>query len=156
LKSNTLPLTNSALFGSITTRTFCVSIIMSRFAGPSTRSILYCNPEHPPPITATRKAPCGRPCRASSELNFAPAASLSFSSFSFPILTFGTVAVVIVNRYRVQPPQLRRKRSLRTARILQVLRRNPLDFHHRRHPREPIPQPLRLRHPSAVVHQLRA
>src|SRR5438477_10269272 len=57
LKSSSEPLTKSALFGSTTTRTFDVSTRMSRLAGPSTKSILYCNPEHPPPITATRKAP---------------------------------------------------------------------------------------------------
>ncbi len=32
---------------------------MSRLAGPSTRSILYCNPEQPPPMTETLSAPCG-------------------------------------------------------------------------------------------------
>src|SRR5215831_2583836 len=73
LKSSNDPLTNSALFGSTTTRTPSLSTMMSRFAGPSTRSILYCSPEQPPPITATRKAPCGRPCRVSNEVSFAEA-----------------------------------------------------------------------------------
>src|SRR5438067_10739797 len=58
LKSRSEPLTKSALFGSTTTRTLEDSTMMSRLAGPSTRSILYCNPEQPPPITATRSAPC--------------------------------------------------------------------------------------------------
>src|ERR1700748_98077 len=57
LKSRSEPLTNSALFGATTPRTLDDPTIMSRFAGPSTRSILYCKPEHPPPITATRNAP---------------------------------------------------------------------------------------------------
>src|SRR5205807_4665924 len=59
LKSSREPLTNSALFGSTRTRTFDDCTMMSRFAGPSTRSILYCNPEQPPPMTATLKAPSG-------------------------------------------------------------------------------------------------
>src|ERR1051325_11728117 len=57
LKSTTEPLTKSALFGSTTTRTLHDSTMISRLAGPSTRSILYCSPEQPPPITATRSAP---------------------------------------------------------------------------------------------------
>src|SRR6267378_8107908 len=69
LKSRTDPLTNSALLGSTTTRTFEVCTRMSRLAGPSTRSILYCKPEQPPPITATRSAPFGLPCFSKSELN---------------------------------------------------------------------------------------
>src|SRR3954453_23537353 len=44
LKSRTDPLTNNALFGSTTTRTPAVSTMMPRLAGPSTKSILYCNP----------------------------------------------------------------------------------------------------------------
>ena len=47
----------NALFGSTTTRTSEEFTRMSRLAGPSTRSILYCSPEQPPPMTATRKAP---------------------------------------------------------------------------------------------------
>src|SRR6267143_4727641 len=57
LKSSSEPLTNNALFGSITTRTFDESTRMSRGAGPSTKSILYLSPEQPPPMTATRNAP---------------------------------------------------------------------------------------------------
>src|SRR4051794_15972896 len=86
LKSSSEPLTKSALFGSTTTRTPSESTMMSRFAGPSTRSILYCKPEQPPPMTATRSAPSGRPCRVSSEVSFAEAAGVTFTSFSLPIL----------------------------------------------------------------------
>src|SRR5207302_7890918 len=60
--------------------------MMSRGAGPSTRSILYCRPEQPPPITARRKAPCGRPRFSSSELRRRAAFSVTLISFSLPIL----------------------------------------------------------------------
>src|SRR6476646_59235 len=60
--------------------------MMSRGAGPSTRSILYCRPEQPPPITARRKAPCGRPCFSSSKLRRRAAVSVTLISFSLPIL----------------------------------------------------------------------
>src|SRR6266446_5003910 len=86
LKSSSEPLTKSALFGSTTTRTPAEFTIISRFAGPSTKSILYCRPEQPPPITATRSAPCGRPCLVSSEVSLVPAFSVTFTSFSLPIL----------------------------------------------------------------------
>src|SRR5215468_9311201 len=59
---------------------------MSRGAGPSTKSILYCRPEQPPPITATRRAPSGRPWRVRSEVSFLPARSVILQSFSLPIL----------------------------------------------------------------------
>src|SRR5471032_1380425 len=84
LKSRTEPLTKSALFGSTTTRTLQDSTRMSRLAGPSTRSILYCNPEQPPPITATRSAPCARPCFSRSELSLREAFSVTLISRSFP------------------------------------------------------------------------
>src|ERR1700760_695235 len=61
LKSIREPETKSALFGSITTLTLQERTRKSRLAGPSTRSILYCRPEQPPPITARRRAPFGRP-----------------------------------------------------------------------------------------------
>src|SRR5205807_8344691 len=77
LKSRSDPLTKSALLGSTTTRTFGDSTMMSRLAGPSTRSILYCNPEQPPPITATRSAPVARPCFSKSEFNFREAFSVT-------------------------------------------------------------------------------
>src|SRR3954462_2413924 len=86
LKSRSDPLTKSALLGSTTTRTFEDSTMMSRLAGPSTRSILYCNPEHPPPITATRNAPVARPCFSRSEFNFRDAFSVPLMRRSFPIL----------------------------------------------------------------------
>src|SRR5438445_4331968 len=86
LKSRTDPLTNKALLGSTTTRTFDVWTRMSRLAGPSTRSILYCNPEQPPPITATRNAPLGLPCFSKSEVNLSDALSVTLMRRSFPIL----------------------------------------------------------------------
>src|SRR4051812_7661820 len=86
LKSRSDPLTKSALFGSTTTRTFADCTMMSRFAGPSTRSILYCNPEHPPPITATRNAPVARPCFSRSEFSFRDAFSVTLMRRSLPIL----------------------------------------------------------------------
>src|SRR3954467_7202864 len=87
LKSRSEPLTKSALFGSTTTRTFDDSTMMSRFAGPSTRSILYCRPEQPPPITATRNAPvAARPCLSSNEFSFRDAFSVTLMSRSLPIL----------------------------------------------------------------------
>ena len=86
LKSRTDPLTNSALLGSTTIRTLYDRTRISRGAGPSTRSILYCRPEQPPPITARRKAPCGWPCFSSSELRRRAAFSVTLISFSLPIL----------------------------------------------------------------------
>src|SRR5688572_27583051 len=68
LKSNSDPVTYNALFGSTTTRMPEDSTRISRLAGASCKSILYCNPEHPPPITATRNTPLGRPCFVSSVL----------------------------------------------------------------------------------------
>ena len=59
---------------------------MSRGAGPSTRSILYWRPEQPPPITARRNAPSGRPCFSRSELSRWAAFSVTLISFSLPIL----------------------------------------------------------------------
>src|SRR3954467_12845979 len=86
LKSRSDPLTKSALLGSTTTRTFDDSTMMSRLAGPSTKSILYCNPEQPPPITATRSAPVARPCFSRSEFNFRDAFSVTLIRRSLPIL----------------------------------------------------------------------
>src|SRR5688500_15117455 len=68
LKSNSDPVTYNALFGSTTTRMPADSTRISRFAGASCKSILYCKPEQPPPITATRSTPLGRPCFDSSVL----------------------------------------------------------------------------------------
>ena len=62
---------------------------MARLAGPSTRSILYWRPEQPPPMTARRKAPLGRPWRVRSELSFSEAFSVILQSFSLPRVTLG-------------------------------------------------------------------
>ena len=86
LKSSTEPLTKSALLGSTTIWTLQERTRISRGAGPSTRSILYWRPEHPPPITASRRAPCGRPCFSSNELSRRAAFSVTLISFSLPIL----------------------------------------------------------------------
>src|ERR1700716_615101 len=86
LKSSSEPLTKSALFGSTTTRTLDDSTMMSRLAGPSTKSILYCSPDHPPPITATRNAPPGRPCFCRSPVSLRDAFSVTLISLSLPIL----------------------------------------------------------------------
>src|SRR5438132_890950 len=43
-----------------------VSTRKSRFAGPSCKSILYCNPEQPPPTTDTRNTPVARHCFCSN------------------------------------------------------------------------------------------
>src|ERR1039458_956830 len=99
LKSSSDPLTKSALLGSTTTRTLELSTMMSRLAGPSTRSILYCNPEHPPPITATRNAPFARPCFSSSESNLRDAFSVTLIKRSLPILKLtGGDSVVMTKR----------------------------------------------------------
>ena len=81
---------------------------MSRLAGPSTRSILYCNPEQPPPMTATRSAPWGRPCRCSNCESFAAALPVTFTKRSFPILYFTSVAA-ITREYGSAPPKSKRR-----------------------------------------------
>ena len=86
LKSRVEPLTNNALLGSTTIRTLAEWTRISRGAGPSTRSILYCKPEQPPPITARRNAPSGRPCFSSKELSRRAAFSVTRINFSLPIL----------------------------------------------------------------------
>src|SRR5438105_15352867 len=83
LKSRSEPLTNSALLGSISTRTSDERTRMSRGAGPSTKSILYWSPEQPPPMTATRNAPCGRPCFSRSDLSRRDAFSVTLINRSF-------------------------------------------------------------------------
>src|SRR5579863_7536250 len=74
----------------------------SRFAGPSCKSILYCNPEHPPPTTATRKTPWARPCFVSSEPTFRAALGVTLINRSSPtrklggvMVLFGVVAIII-------------------------------------------------------------
>ena len=65
--------TEGALLGSTTTLMPAVSTRMSRLAGASCKSILYCSPEQPPPTTATRSTPWARPCLVSSELTLCAA-----------------------------------------------------------------------------------
>ena len=62
---------------------------MSRLAGWSCKSILYCNPEQPPPTTATRKTPPGRPCFCRSELTFCAAVEVTLINRSSPTRKFG-------------------------------------------------------------------
>src|SRR6266540_982807 len=64
---------------------------MSRFAGPSCKSILYCNPEQPPPTTATRNTPWGRPCLVNNELTFSAALCVTRISRSSPTRKFDGV-----------------------------------------------------------------
>src|SRR6185369_10895807 len=72
-----------------------VSTRMSRFAGASCKSILYCSPEQPPPTTATRSTPCGRFCRCKSELTFCAALGLTLISRSSPTRKLGVVVVLL-------------------------------------------------------------
>src|SRR4051812_23008654 len=65
---------------------------MSRFAGASCKSILYCNPEHPPPITATLSTPVARPCFASNVLTLFAALAVNFMSRSSPVRKDGAEA----------------------------------------------------------------
>ena len=76
----------SALFGSITSRTFEIGTRISRSFGPSTRSMTYCRPEHPPPMTARRNAPSGLPFSSSNDANLRAAFSVTLMSRSLPIL----------------------------------------------------------------------
>src|SRR5436853_462178 len=69
-----------------------VSTRISRFAGPSCKSILYCRPEQPPPTTATRSTPVERPCFASSELTFLAALGVTRMSRSSPVRKVGGAA----------------------------------------------------------------
>src|SRR5476651_1929773 len=62
---------------------------MSRFAGASCKSILYCSPEQPPPTTATRSTPFGRPCFVNSVETFSAAFGVSLTSRSSPVRKFG-------------------------------------------------------------------
>src|SRR4030095_1367054 len=86
LASVTEPLTKSALFGSITSRTFEIGTRISRSFGPSTRSMTYCRPEHPPPTTARRSAPSGFPFCSSSDSSLRAAFSVIRIRRSLPIL----------------------------------------------------------------------
>src|SRR5262245_52945384 len=84
-----------------------VSTRISRLAGASWRSILYCRPEQPPPTTATRKTPCGRPCRVSSELTFLAALAVTLIRRSSPMRKpageFGLLAEAAIIRPSFQP-----------------------------------------------------
>src|SRR6185436_16111564 len=62
---------------------------MSRFAGASCKSILYCKPEQPPPTTATRKTPAGRPCLLSRVETLLAALGVSLTSRSSPVRKVG-------------------------------------------------------------------
>src|SRR3954467_14960647 len=66
-----------------------VSTRKSRLAGASCKSILYCNPEQPPPTTATRSTPLGRPCLVSNEPTFDTAPAVSLIRRSSPVRNTG-------------------------------------------------------------------
>src|SRR5277367_916980 len=65
---------------------------MSRLAGPSCKSILYCKPEQPPPTTATRNTPFARPCFVSNVETFCAALAVSLTRRSSPVRKFGAAA----------------------------------------------------------------
>src|SRR5258706_12202966 len=68
---------------------------MSLFAGASWRSILYCKPEQPPPTTATRSTPPGRPCRCSSDATLTAALVVNLISLSSPTRKAGVCAGLV-------------------------------------------------------------
>src|SRR5258706_13568585 len=68
---------------------------MSLFAGASWRSILYCKPEQPPPTTATRSTPPGRPCRCSSDATLTAALVVNLISRSSPTRKAGVCAGLV-------------------------------------------------------------
>src|SRR6185295_15019203 len=68
-----------------------VSTRISRLAGPSCKSILYCSPEQPPPTTATRKTPWARPCLVRRELTFFAALDVTLIRRSSPTRKLGEV-----------------------------------------------------------------
>src|SRR5688572_9894270 len=61
-----------------------LSTIISRLAGLSWRSILYERPEQPPPTTATRNTPLGRPCLVSNAVTFLAALGVILIKRSSP------------------------------------------------------------------------
>src|SRR5688572_2267660 len=69
-----------------------LSTRISRLAGASWRSILYWSPEQPPPTTATRSTPFGRPCFVSNELTFLAALGVTLTSRSSPTRNAGGLA----------------------------------------------------------------
>src|SRR3954453_16915856 len=94
-KAHSLPVTYNALLGSTTTLIPADSTRMSRLAGASCRSILYCRPEHSPPTTAPRSTPFARPCFASREETFLAAVGLTLISRSSPIRKPGVLALLL-------------------------------------------------------------
>src|SRR5439155_8194948 len=78
---------------------------MSLFAGASCRSILYCRPEQPPPTTATRSTPFGRPCLASSELTFCAALAVNLTRRSSPVRTVAVLAGLLTKLAIMIEPQ---------------------------------------------------
>src|SRR6266550_1088300 len=68
---------------------------MSRLAGPSWRSILYCRPEQPPPTTATRSTPVGRPCLVSKVVTLVAALDVNLISRSSPVRKAGAATGLV-------------------------------------------------------------
>jgi hypothetical protein len=54
--------------------------------GPSTKSMKYCRPEHPPPTTPRRNAPFGLRFYSSSDASLRAAFSVTLIRRSLPIL----------------------------------------------------------------------
>src|SRR5438874_5507066 len=69
--------------------------MISRLAGASCRSILYCSPEQPPPTTATRRTPLARPCLVSKELTFLAALGVTLIRRSSPTRKPGVADVLL-------------------------------------------------------------
>src|SRR5580658_2605170 len=72
-----------------------LSTRMSRLAGPSCKSILYCRPEQPPPRTATRSTPLVRPCLLSRVATFLAALAVSLTSRSSPTRKLGAAVGLV-------------------------------------------------------------
>src|SRR5678810_931207 len=73
-----------------------VSTRMSRLAGLSCKSILYCKPEQPPPTTATRSTPAGRPCLVKRDPTFVAALGVSLIRRSSPTRKVGAPVGLVV------------------------------------------------------------
>src|SRR5438874_430044 len=91
---------------------------MSRLAGPSCKSILYCSPEQPPPTTATRSTPLGRPCLASRELTLFAALGLSLIRRSSPVRKAGAAVGLVTVFAIIGRPQLNHRKGRRQGRVL--------------------------------------
>src|SRR5476649_2061407 len=91
---------------------------MSRLAGPSCRSILYCKPEQPPPTTATRNTPFARPCLVSRVETLLAALAVSLTRRSSPVRKFGADVgllarlAIIFNSQQVSRSHAHRQRVL--------------------------------------------